>query len=93
MSVFAHYEGEYDKTEDEKHIYYFGKMISQVGGDEGEEPVPVYVFLGVIKDKNSDKSLGLHYEHHCSDWTTNCHANSAQIEEHFWKIMKSVQFD
>ncbi|HHY21819.1 MAG TPA: hypothetical protein GX525_08035, partial [Bacilli bacterium] len=89
----AHYEGEYDKTEDEKHIYYFGKMISQVGGDEGEEPAPVYVFLGLLKDKKSDKSLGLYYGYNCSDWTTNCNANSVQIEEHFWKIMKSVQFD
>ncbi|HHY21842.1 MAG TPA: hypothetical protein GX525_08160, partial [Bacilli bacterium] len=25
LNKFAHYEGEYDKTEDEKHIYYFGK--------------------------------------------------------------------
>lgn len=93
LNIFAHYEGEYDQTEDEKHYYYFGKMVSQVGGDEGKEPVPVYVSLGLIKDKNSDKSLGIHYEHHCSDWTTNCHANSAEIEEQFWKIMKSVQFD
>lgn len=93
LNIFAHYEGEYDQTEDENHYYYFGKMVSQVGGDEGTEPVPVYVSLGLIKDKNSDKSLGIHYEHHCSDWTTNCHTDSAEIEEHFWKIMKSVQFD
>lgn len=93
LNKFAHFEDKYDQKEDGDYIYYFGKMISQVNGEEGEEPVPVYANLGLIKDKKSDKSLGLYYGYNCSDWTANCHADAAEIEEHFWKIMKPVQFD
>ncbi|MEK4711914.1 MULTISPECIES: hypothetical protein [Sporosarcina] len=92
LSDFSKFEGEYSKSEDENNIYYFGKRTSEVG-EEGEEKIPVYSHIGFIKDKNSDKALGILFNHHCSDWTTNCNADTKSIEEHFWELVKSVKFE
>ncbi|WP_399629176.1 hypothetical protein [Sporosarcina sp. SG10008] len=92
LSDFSKFEGEYSKSEDKNNIYYYGKRISEVG-EEGEEKIPVYSHIGFIKHKNSDKALGVFLNHHCSDWTTNCNADTKSIEEHFWKLVKSVKFE
>lgn len=92
LSDYAKFEGEYSKSEDKNNIYYYGKRISEVG-EEGEEKIPVYSHIGFIKDKNSDKALGLMFDHHCSDWTTNCTADTKSIEDHFWELVKSVKFE
>lgn len=41
---------DYEKLEDAHHIYYYGKLTIEVGGD-GKDKVPVYSYLGFIKDK------------------------------------------
>ena len=92
LSFFAKYEGEYSKSEDEENIYYYGKSIDRVG-EEGEEKIPVYSHIGFIKHKNSGKSLGILYDHNCSDWTTNCDADTERIKDHFWELVKSVKFE
>ncbi|QNK87581.1 hypothetical protein H7992_20775 [Sporosarcina sp. resist] len=92
LSDFSKFEGEYSKKEDKNNIYYYGKRISEVG-EEGEEKIPVYSHIGFIKHKNSDKALGILFDHHCSDWTTNCNADTKSIEDHFWKLVKSVKFE
>lgn len=93
MTRYMKFEGDYEKSEDDQHIYYYGKMITEVGGRDGREKVPVYSYLGFIKDKDSNKTLALIYEHNCSDWTNTCQADTKEIEEHFWHIIKSVKFD
>ncbi|WP_300379793.1 hypothetical protein, partial [Clostridium sp.] len=74
-------------------IYYFGKQINQVEGEEWEEDIPVYSYLGFIKHKHSNKSLGVMHDHRCADWTNNCTTDTDGLKEDFWKIIKSVKFD
>ncbi|HJF34270.1 MAG TPA: hypothetical protein K8V56_21105 [Sporosarcina psychrophila] len=92
LTRFSGFEGEYSKSDDEKNVYYYGEMISEVG-EEGEEKIPVYSNIGFIKHKNSDKALGILFDHRCSDWTTNCDADTKRIKNHFWKLLKSVKFE
>ena len=92
LSFFAQYEGDYSKSEDEENIYYYGKNIYEVG-EEGEEKIPVYSHIGFVKHKNSGKSLGILYDHNCSDWTTNCDADTERIKNNFWELVKSVKFE
>ena len=92
LSFSAQYEGDYSKSEDEENIYYYGKKVSEIG-EEGEEKIPVYSHIGFVKHKSSGKSLGIKYKHNCSDWTTNCEADTERIEEHFWQLVKSVKFE
>ncbi len=93
LTRYMKFEGDYEKSEDDHHIYYDGKLITEVGGRNGREKVPVYSYLGFIKDKNSGKALALIYEHNCCDWTNTCKANTKEIEENFWHLVKSVKFD
>ena len=92
LSFYAKYTGDYTRSEDENNIYYYGEKVSEVG-EEGDEKIPVYSHLGFIKHKNSGKSLGLQFKHNCSDWTTNCDADTQRIEDHFWALVKSVKFN
>ncbi len=92
LTDFAKFRGEYTKTDDEKNIYYYGWELAEIG-EEDEEKSLVYSHIGFIKHKKSGKSVGLIYEHNCADWTSNCKANTEQIKEHFWGIVKSVKFD
>ncbi|WP_248512698.1 hypothetical protein [Sporosarcina sp. NCCP-2222] len=93
LTRYMKFEGEYEKSEDDDHRYYFGKAVTEVGGKDGKEKVPVYSYLAFIEDKESEKTLSLIYEHNCSDWTNTCKADTKEIEDHFWKIVKSVTFD
>ncbi|WP_399629180.1 hypothetical protein [Sporosarcina sp. SG10008] len=92
LSDYAQYVGEYSKSDDENNIYYYGKSVYETG-QEGEEKIPVYSHIGFIKHKNSDKALGILFDHHCSDWTTNCNADTKSIKDHFWGLVKSVKFE
>ncbi|RJS61329.1 hypothetical protein [Bacillus sp. PK3_68] len=93
LTRYMNFKDEYEKSEDDHHIYYYGKLITEVGGKDGKEKVPVYSYLGFIKDKGSSKTLSLIYEHNCSDWTNTCEADTKEIEEHFWHLVKTVKFD
>ena len=62
LSDFSKFEGEYSKSEDEKNIYYYGERIYEAGL-EREEKIPVYSHIGFIKHKNSDKALGILFDH------------------------------
>jgi len=92
LSDFAKFEGDYSKSEDENNIYYYGERIYEAGLEE-EVKIPVYSYIGFIKDKNSDKALGILFDHHCSDWTLNCEADTRRIKDHFWGLVKSVEFE
>lgn len=92
LSFFAKYEGDYTKSEDEENVYYYGNDIFEVG-EEGEEKTPVYSHIGFVKHKDSGKSLGVLYQSNCSDWTTNCEADTERIKDHFWQLVKSVKFE
>ncbi len=91
LTSYSQFEGEYEKTEDESNIYYYGKRIKEIGITE--DKTPVYSHIGFIKHKTSGKSLGILHQHHCADWTDNCTADTDGIKENFWKIVKSVKFD
>lgn len=92
LTRFMQFGGDYTTSEDEENIYYYGKQITEVG-NSSDEKVAVYSYIGFIKHKNSGKSLGLVYEQNCSDWSNNCELDTEQTVEHFWKILKSVDFD
>ena len=92
LADYAQYEGEFERFEEEENIYYYGKSISEVG-EKGEEEIPVYSNIGFVKHKKSGKSLGILHDHRCSDWTTNCNADTERIEKHFWELVKSVRFE
>ncbi len=92
LTDFAQYEGEYIKTEDENNAYYYGKKVKKVK-NAVEEEIPVYSDIGFVKHKKSNKSMGVLYKHHCADWTDNCTADTDEIKENFWKMVKSVKFD
>ena len=89
LTFFSKYEGEYSKSEDEENIYYYGEKISEVG----EDKVPFYIYLGFVKQKDSGKSLGIQYEHHCNDWKKPCDSDTERIKNHFWRLVKSVKFE
>ncbi len=93
LSDFAQYEGEYTKKEVGTNIYYYAKDSYEIKNEKEGISVPIFSNIGFVKDKESDKSIGLLYKHRCADWTTNCNANTKEIEDHFWKIVKSVKFD
>ncbi|WP_338655045.1 hypothetical protein V6B14_02995 [Sporosarcina psychrophila] len=92
LTDFSKFKGEYSKSEDEDNIYYYGERIYEAGL-EREVKIPVYSYIGFIKHKNSDKALGIVFDHHCSDWTLNCEADTKLIKDHFWKLVKSVEFE
>ncbi len=89
FSFDSQYEGDFERFEEEDKIYYHAKEVIEVGTDKSE----AIVYLAFIKHKNSNKSLGVHYEVNCSDWTPNCDANTEQINNHFWELVKSVKFE
>jgi hypothetical protein len=88
FSFDSQYEGDFERFEEEDKIYYHAKEVIGVEKDKSE----AIVYLAFIKHKNSDKSLGVHYEVNCSDWTPNCDADSERIKNHFWELVKSVKF-
>ncbi len=89
LSFFSKYEGDFERFEEGGNIYYHALRIVEMG----ENKSPAYIYLGFIKQKESGKSLGIHYEHHCSDWTTNCDADTERNKNHFWELVKSVKFE
>ncbi|WP_421101612.1 hypothetical protein ACOKXV_16520 [Sporosarcina psychrophila] len=89
LSFYAKYEGNYERFEEGDNIYYYANDIFEVG----ENSIPVYAHIGFIKHKESDKSVGIIYERNCSDWTTNCDADTQRIKDHFWELVKSVKFE
>ena len=89
LARFAKYEGDFERFEEKGNIYYHALRIVEVG----ENKIPAYIYLGFIKQKESGKSLGIQYEYHCSDWTTNCDTDTERIKNHFWELVKSVKFE
>jgi len=87
LARFAQYEGDFERFEERGNIYYHALMLTEIE----ENKIPVY--LGFIKQKESGKSLGIQYEYHCSDWTSNCDLDTERIKNHFWELVKSVRFE
>ncbi len=89
LARFAKYEGDFERFEEGGNIYYHATTVAEIG----EDNIPFYIYLGFVKQKDSGKSLGIQYEHHCSDWKTTCDADTERIKNHFWELVKSVKFD
>ena len=83
------YDGDFEKIETEDTEIYFAKNTFPVDG----ERVGSYNFFGVVKSKDSNRTLRYTYVVYC-DWDEKtCDYDVEGIEKHVKKLMRSVTFE
>lgn len=84
------YDGDFEKIETDDTDIYFAKNTLPEDG----ETIRTYNFFGVVKSKESNKTLNYNYMVYCEEQTENgCGYDTEAIEAHVKKLMKSVTFE
>lgn len=89
VSMGVRYEGDFEKIETEDLEIYFAKNTIPVDG----ERIGSYNFFGVVKSKESNKTLNYNYMVYCDRDAKSCNYDIEGIEKHVKKLMKSVMFE
>src|SRR5690625_4230271 len=88
VSMGIRYQGDFEKIETDDTDIYFAKNTIPVDG----ERIGAYNFFGVVKSKESNKTLNYTYMVYCDRNTKECDYDTEGIEKHVKKLMKSVTF-
>lgn len=89
VSRGVRYEGDFEKIETDDTEIYFARNTIPVDG----ERIGSYNFFGVVKSKESNKTLNYNYMVYCERNTKSCDYDIKGIEKHVKKLMKSVTFE
>ena len=89
VSSGVRYDGDFEKIETEDLEIYFAKNTLPVDG----ERIGSYNFFGVVKSKESNKTLNYTYMVYCDRDEEDCDYDTEAIEKHVKKLMKSVTFE
>lgn len=90
VSMGVRYDGDFEKIETDDTDIYFAKNTLPEDG----KTISAYNFFGVVKSKESNKTLNYLYMVYCEDKTENgCAYDTEAIEAHVKKLMKSVTFE
>jgi|SRR5690625_616687 len=89
VSMGVRYEGDFEKIETEDLEIYFAKNTIPVDG----ERIGSYNFFGVVKSKESNKTLNYNYMVYCDRDAKKCDYDIEGIEKHVKRLMKSVTFE
>src|SRR5690625_4118114 len=89
VSRGVRYEGEFEKIETDDTEIYFAKNTIPVDG----ERIGSYNFFGVVKSKESNKTLNYNYMVYCERDAKSCDYDIEGIEKHVKKLMRSVTFE
>lgn len=90
VSMGIRYDGDFEKIEtDDTEIYFAKNTLPEDGKTIGS-----YNFFGVVKSKESNKTLNYIYMVYCEERSEDgCGYDTEAIEAHVKKLMKSVTFE
>jgi len=90
VSKGIRYEGDFEKIDTDDTEIYFAKNTLP----EDRKTIGTYNFFGVVKSKESNKTLNYIYMVYCEERSEDgCGYDTEAIEAHVKKLMKSVTFE